>query len=86
MAQYRLETLPCMTELHTSLSSRSLCGHVILTRTGVDPGFPVVGAWTQFRGRGLLMQVLFGENMCENKRIGPRSGACMRHICMQIRQ
>ena len=35
---------------------------------------------------GPLTRVLFGENVCENKRIGSRRGACARKFCMQIRQ
>ena len=35
--------------------------------TGADPGFPV-------GGRGHPTWVLFGENVCENERIGSRWG------------
>ena len=38
-----------------------------------DPGFPV-------GGRGPPTWALFGENVCENERIGShRGGACTRH-------
>ena len=34
------------------------------------------------RGRGPLTRVLFGENVCENERIGTRRGACAGKFCM----
>ena len=37
-----------------------------------DPGFPVGGG-------GSPTRVLFGENVCENERIGSRRGACTQH-------
>ena len=36
---------------------------------GADPGFPV-GGGTRFGGCGPPTQVLIGENVCENERIG----------------
>ena len=40
-----------------------------------DPGFPVAGAPSRWGGgRRHPMQALFGENVCENKRIGPHLG------------
>ena len=40
-----------------------------------DPGFPVGGGGLgPIGGHGPLMQVLFGENVCENERIGSRRG------------
>ena len=30
--------------------------------------------WTRFRGHGPPTQVLFGENVCENERIGSHGG------------
>ena len=51
----------------------------ILQSAGVGPGFPE-GAWTHFRGRGPPMWVLFGENVCENERIGSRRGSVRRKI------
>ena len=39
-----------------------------------DPGFPVGGRCAPMGGRGPPMQVLFGENVCENKRIGSHRG------------
>ena len=44
----------------------------------VDPGFPMRG-WTHWGGHGPLTQVLFGKNVCKNKRIGSHRGACARH-------
>ena len=41
---------------------------------GADPGFPVGGPWTRLGRRGPLTWVLFGENVCENERIGSRRG------------
>ena len=41
----------------------------------VDPGFPV-GGCAPIGGHGPLTQVLFGENVCENERIGFHRG-CM---------
>ena len=38
------------------------------------------------RGRGPPTRVLFSENVCENKRIGSRRGACTGHALPQIRQ
>ena len=43
--------------------------------TVADPGFPV-GWRAPIQGRGSPMWVLFGENVCENKRIGSHGGAC----------
>ena len=39
---------------------------------GADPGFPMGG------GRGPPTLVLCGENVCENERIGSRSGGVRR--------
>ena len=40
-----------------------------------DPGFPVGGACTRWGGgRGPPTRVLFGENVCENERIGSYRG------------
>ena len=40
-----------------------------------DPGFPVGGTCTRWGGgRAPLMWVLFGENVCENERIGSYGG------------
>ena len=49
--------------------------------TGVDPGFPVGGAWTSFGGREPPTWSLFGENACENERIGSRT---RRGVCLKI--
>ena len=38
-----------------------------------DPGF-AVGGCEPVRGHGPLTQFLFGENVCENERIGSRRG------------
>ena len=43
------------------------------TMAVADPGFPVGGRQV-FGGRRPLTQVLFGENVCENERIGSRWG------------
>ena len=43
-----------------------------------DPGFPVGGV-DPLGGRGPPTQALFGENACENERIGSRRGVCARH-------
>ena len=37
------------------------------------------GACTHLGGREPLTQVLFGENVCENERIGSHREACIRH-------
>ena len=44
-----------------------------------DPGFPVGGACTHWGGMDLQTWVLFGENVCENERIGSQGVACARH-------
>ena len=38
-----------------------------------DPGFPIGGV-DPLRGRGPPTRMLFGENVCENERIGSRRG------------
>ena len=43
-------------------------------KTVADSGFPVGGGW----GRGPPTRALFGENVCENKRIGSRRGGGVR--------
>ena len=43
--------------------------------TVADPGFSMGGVWTHW-GRGSAVRALFGENVCENERIGSRRGAC----------
>ena len=48
-----------------------------------DPGFPV-GGMHPLGGHGPLLQVLFGENVCENKRIGSHRGACTRHTPLDL--
>ena len=40
----------------------------------VDPGFPVWGVLDPLAGGTFLTQALFGENVCENERIGSRRG------------
>ena len=40
----------------------------------VDPGFPIEGGAKPLGGHQLLMQALFGENACENERIGSHWG------------
>ena len=50
---------------------------------GADPGFSVGGADPfSGEGRGPPMRVLFGENVCENEKIGSRWGACAGKFCM----
>ena len=39
-----------------------------------DPGFPVGGGVHPLGGRGPPTRALFGENVCENKRIGSHRG------------
>ena len=39
------------------------------TKSGTDPGFPIVGI-DLVVGGGPLTQAHFGENVCENERIG----------------
>ena len=41
--------------------------------TGTDLGFPVGGV-DPFWGHGPPMRALFGENVCENERIGSHRG------------
>ena len=41
-----------------------------------DPGFPVGGHAPVRGGCGPPTQVLFGENVCENERIGSHGGWC----------
>ena len=48
--------------------------------SGADPGFPVGGAWTHFGGRGPPMWVLFGENVCQNERIGSHGGCAPENL------
>ena len=59
-----------------------------------DPGFPL-GGHAAVRGRGPLTWVLFGENVCENERIGshmgwyapgtpPRSAIVITHFSMYL--
>ena len=43
-----------------------------------NPEFPVGGRGPVLGGCGPLMQVLFGENVCENERIGSRWGGGWR--------
>ena len=42
--------------------------------TGADPGFPMEGCGPVLGEHGLPMWALFGENVCENERIGSRGG------------
>ena len=51
------------------------------TCTVADPGFSVGGMNPFGRGRGPPMQGLFGENVCENERIGSHKGGGM---CQKI--
>ena len=47
-----------------------------------DPGFPVWGGRAPVGGgggRGPPTWALFGENVCENERIGSLGGACAGH-------
>ena len=46
------------------------------SKSVADPGFPVGGGLDLLGGCGPPMQALFGENVCENKRIGSRRGWC----------
>ena len=48
-----------------------------------DPEFPM-GAWTRLGGgHGPPMRALFGENICENERIGSRTGnVCQKFWCV----
>ena len=39
-----------------------------------DPGFPLGGGVEPLGGRGPPTWALFGENVCENQRIGSRRG------------
>ena len=49
--------------------------------SGAFPGFPVGAAWTVFWGGfGPPMGAVFGENVCENKRLGSRKGGVHRKI------
>ena len=49
--------------------------------SGADPGFPVRGRGPILRGCGPLIRVHFGENICENKRIGSHMGCRGRGVC-----
>ena len=51
----------------------------LLTGSVADLGFPVEGHGPIRMGHGPLMQVLFGENVCKNERIGSCRGACTWH-------
>ena len=44
-----------------------------------DPGFNVWGVDPLGGGVDLPTRVLFGENVCQNERIGSRRGACAGH-------
>ena len=46
----------------------------LVTSTVADRGFPVGGAMDPLGGCGPLTRVLFGENVCENEKIGARWG------------
>ena len=46
-----------------------------------DPGFPVGGGVHPLGGHGPLMWALFGENVCENERIGSRCGGGVCPAC-----
>ena len=61
--------------LHTSVKATPLVNAVhICTEAVADPGFPV-GGRSPVRGvHGPPTQVLFGENVCENERIGSHGG------------
>ena len=50
------------------------------TTTGVDPGFPIGGHGPILGGHGPLIWVLFGENVCENKRIGSHRGHVLENF------
>ena len=45
-----------------------------------DPGFPGRGGRAPIGGCGPLTWALFGENVCENERIGSHRGACAGHV------
>ena len=64
------------------MSSPISCNKLFLCHdSGADPGFPIGGVDPFCRGGGPLMWALFGENVCENERIGPW-GARARKFCM----
>ena len=60
----------CNSMEYFSENGGSFPGHM----TVVEPGFPVEGAWTRYRGCGPPTQVLFTENVCKNERIGSHRG------------
>ena len=44
-----------------------------------------MGLWTRFGGRhGPPMRALFGENVCENERIGSRGGGGVRRKILYV--
>ena len=46
------------------------------THPVADPGFPIGGHAPVRGGHGPPTWALFGENVCENERIGSHRGAC----------
>ena len=44
-----------------------------------DPGFPIGGGVHPLGGHGPPTWALFGENVCENERIGSHRGVYTRH-------
>ena len=49
---------------------------------GADPGFPIGGCGPTLGGHGPPTWALFGENVCENERIGSRGGGGTRKFYM----
>ena len=66
---YRPPSLSCKDKLVINLGLVNSGGSSISHKGGVHP----------LGGRGPLTWALFGENVCENKRIGSNRGACAGH-------
>ena len=49
-----------------------------------DPGFPIGGV-DPLGGRGPPTWVLFGKNVCENKRIWSHGGGACIHFKLQLK-
>ena len=58
--------------------------NVNMIKSVEDPGFPMGGRAPVRGGHGPPMWALFGENVCENERIGSHRGACTGHTPLDL--
>ena len=68
--------IPTQIMNHTLWVAYLLFRNVIILVPMADPGFPVGGTCTHWGGHGPPMRALFGENVCENERIGSHMEWC----------